>query len=85
MSANEVLSKDAVGDTNVARVDMKLEAVVIPVADVDRASDAGSTPTSPSITAFASFSSRRPARGAWSNSAPTSRRACPARLSACTW
>ncbi len=33
MSANEVRSSDA----SVARVDMKLEAVVIPVSDVDRA------------------------------------------------
>ncbi len=37
MSANEVLSKNATRDASVARVDMKLEAVVIPVADVDRA------------------------------------------------
>jgi hypothetical protein len=76
---------------NVVRVDMDLEALVIPVADVDRpkefygSSDGGSTPTSPSITAFASFRSRRPARGARSNSAPTSRRPRPARLRTCTW
>ena len=49
-------------------VDLKLEAVVIPVADVDRAnsstrrSGGGSTPTSPSITASESSSSRRPGR-----------------------
>jgi catechol 2,3-dioxygenase-like lactoylglutathione lyase family enzyme len=36
MSTNEVLSKDGTRDASVARVDMKLEAVVIPVADVDR-------------------------------------------------
>ena len=36
MSTNEVLSKDATSDASVARVDMKLEAVVIPVSDVGR-------------------------------------------------
>ena len=35
MSANEVLSKDATKGASVARVDMKIEAVVIPVSDVD--------------------------------------------------
>ena len=39
MSTNEVLSKDATSDASVARVDMKLEAVVIPVSDVDRAKE----------------------------------------------
>jgi len=39
MSTNEVLSKDATRDASVARVDMKLEALVIPVADVDRAKE----------------------------------------------
>jgi catechol 2,3-dioxygenase-like lactoylglutathione lyase family enzyme len=37
MSANEVPGKDATSDASVARVDMKLEVVVIPVSDVDRA------------------------------------------------
>jgi catechol 2,3-dioxygenase-like lactoylglutathione lyase family enzyme len=37
MRTNEVLSKDMARDASVARVDMKFEAVVIPVADVDRA------------------------------------------------
>ena len=37
MSTNEVLSEDAARDSSVARVDMKLEAVVIPVADIDGA------------------------------------------------
>jgi catechol 2,3-dioxygenase-like lactoylglutathione lyase family enzyme len=37
MSTSEVLGKDAAGGANVAKVDMKLEAVVIPVADADRA------------------------------------------------
>ena len=37
MSASEALRKDATSDVSVLRVDMKLEVVVIPVADVDRA------------------------------------------------
>ena len=37
MNTNEVLSKDATREASVVRVDMKIEAVVIPVADVDRA------------------------------------------------
>ena len=77
MSTNEVLCKGACEDAIVARVDMKLEAVVIPVADVDRAksstrnSGGGSTPTFPLVTASGSSSSRRRARGARSNSART--------------
>ena len=39
MSASEVRSKQATTDAIVARVDMKFEAVVIPVANVDRAKD----------------------------------------------
>ena len=39
MSTNEVLCKGATDDASVARVDMKLEVVVIPVADVDRAKE----------------------------------------------
>ncbi len=39
MSTKEDLSNDALRDAIVARVDMKLEAVVIPVADVDRAKE----------------------------------------------
>src|SRR5207245_4085638 len=38
MSTAEVAS-DATNDTSVARVDMKLETVVIPVSDVDRAKE----------------------------------------------
>jgi predicted enzyme related to lactoylglutathione lyase len=37
MSANEVRSKDATSDAGVAKVDLKLEVVAIPVSDVDRA------------------------------------------------
>ena len=36
-SANEVRRNDATSDASVARADMKLEVVVIPVSDVDRA------------------------------------------------
>jgi catechol 2,3-dioxygenase-like lactoylglutathione lyase family enzyme len=39
VSTNEVRTKDAAGDARVARVDMKLEAVVIPVSNVDRAKE----------------------------------------------
>jgi hypothetical protein len=39
MSSSDVLKKDATRDRSVARVDMKFEAVVIPVADVDRAKE----------------------------------------------
>ena len=39
MSTKEDLSNDALRDAIVAKVDMKLEAVVIPVADVDRAKE----------------------------------------------
>ncbi len=37
MSTSEVRSKEATSDARVARVDLKLEAVVIPVSDADRA------------------------------------------------
>ncbi len=39
MGTNEVRSHDATSDASVARVDMKLEVVVIPVSDVDRAKE----------------------------------------------
>jgi catechol 2,3-dioxygenase-like lactoylglutathione lyase family enzyme len=39
MRANEVLRKDGTRDASVARVDMKLEIVVIPVSDVNRAKE----------------------------------------------
>ncbi len=63
------------------------KVVVIPVLDVDRAkgSAGGSTPTFTSITASGSSSSRRPARGARSNSARTSLRPSPAQPKGCTW
>ena len=39
MKTNEVRSNDATSVASVARVDMKLEIVVIPVSDVDRAKE----------------------------------------------
>jgi catechol 2,3-dioxygenase-like lactoylglutathione lyase family enzyme len=39
MSTQEVLSNDVTGNASVATVDMKLEVVVIPVSDVDRAKE----------------------------------------------
>ena len=39
MSTNEVRSNDAARNAGAARVDMKLEVVVIPVSDVDRAKE----------------------------------------------
>src|SRR5215472_16759001 len=39
MSTKEVRSSDATSDPSIARVDMKLEVVVIPVSDVDRANE----------------------------------------------
>jgi hypothetical protein len=75
MSTNVVGSKA----TTVARVDMKVEVVVIPVSDVDRAksstggSGGGRTKRRPALS-----SSRRRAPGARSNSARSSRRPRPA-------
>src|SRR5271155_1435304 len=39
MSTNEVRSDDAARNAGVARIDMKLEVIVIPVSDVDRAKE----------------------------------------------
>jgi catechol 2,3-dioxygenase-like lactoylglutathione lyase family enzyme len=39
MSTNEVRSNDAARNAGVARIDMKLEVVVLPVSDVDRAKE----------------------------------------------
>jgi len=39
MSTTETLSEDATRDAGVARVDTKLEIVVIPVSDIDRAKE----------------------------------------------
>ena len=66
-------------------VDMKLEVVVIPVSDVDRAKRfysiwvGGSTPTSSSVTRSGASSSRLKALRPRSTSARVSRRPCRAR------
>ena len=39
MSANEVRSNDVAGNAGVARIDMKLEVIIIPVSDVDIAKE----------------------------------------------
>jgi hypothetical protein len=39
MGTKPVRSIDAISDTSVARVDMKVEVVVIPVSDVERAKE----------------------------------------------
>jgi catechol 2,3-dioxygenase-like lactoylglutathione lyase family enzyme len=39
MTTNQVLRKDATSDASVARADMRLEVVVIPVSNVDRAKE----------------------------------------------
>jgi hypothetical protein len=84
MSTNEVSSCAATSRAS-AKVDLKLEVVVISVSDLDRAkhfyggSAGGSTPTFASIVAYGSSSSHRPARDARCNSARTSRRPRPAR------
>jgi hypothetical protein len=70
---------EAAGETPRAQgLDMKLEVVVIPVSDVDRAkrfySDwvGGSTPISSRVTRFGAYSSRLQARRARSTSAQES-------------
>jgi len=90
MSLADVRSSDASGTANVKNVDMKLEAVVIPVSDVDRATEFYGKlgwrldADSPSIMASGSSSSHRPARGARSNSARVPHRPRPARPRAFT-
>jgi catechol 2,3-dioxygenase-like lactoylglutathione lyase family enzyme len=39
MSVNEIHNNDATGDASVARTDMKLEVIVIPVSDAERAKE----------------------------------------------
>ena len=74
MGTHEV-SNDATGSASVASVDMKLEVVVIPVSDVDRAkestqgSDGGSMPIASPVTISVWFSSRLLVPAAQSNSA----------------
>ena len=60
MSNTQVRSETAIETPRARTVDMKLEVVVIPVSDVDRAKEfygeprvGGSTPTSPPVTTSA--------------------------------
>ena len=89
MSTTATRSKDATSDARVGKVDMKLEVVIIPVSDVDRAKEFyGSLgwrlDADFASTTSASSSSRRPAPRARSSSARTSRRPRPARPRACS-
>ena len=85
MNTNEVRSNDVARDAGVAGIDMKLEVVVIPVSDVERAkgftggSDGGSRLTAPPAKISAWSSSRRRAPVARSISVKTSRRPLPVR------
>ena len=91
MSTNAVPGNDPAAGHSIEIVDMKLEVVVIPVSDVDRAKEfygsLGWRLDADFATATASglSSSRRPARGARSISARISRPPRPARPRACTW
>ena len=90
MATLSALNNEPASAVSAAKVDMKLEVVVIPVADVDRSkefyrnSGGGSTSTSHSTTASGSSSSRQPARRARSSSARKSPRPRPARPRDCT-
>ncbi len=87
MSSTPV-SESATGTPRAGTADMKLEVVVIPVSDVDRAKEfyvgLGWRLDVDADTALASSSSRRPAPAARSSSARTSRPPRPARPRACT-
>ena len=80
MSTNEVRSNDAARNAGVAGIDMKIEVVVIPVADVERSKEFYEgigwrlDMTAPPAKISAWSSSRRRAPVARSISARTSRR-----------
>jgi catechol 2,3-dioxygenase-like lactoylglutathione lyase family enzyme len=90
MSSTQTSNEHATDTPTAATVDLKLEVVVIPVSDVDRSKrfygslgwrlDADFA----FDNGFRVVQSRRPARGARSNSAPTSRRPRLARPRAST-
>jgi hypothetical protein len=90
MSTTGVRRDDTNGIASVKDVDLKLEAVVIPVSNVDRAREFDGSlgwrvdADSRSITASGASGSHRPARGVRFNSARTSRRPRPARPGAFT-
>jgi hypothetical protein len=77
MSTTDDRSSDASGTPSVGTVDMRLEVVVIPVSDIDRAKEFYSRlgwrldADFRLITASGASSSRRPARRARSSSART--------------
>ena len=78
MSNTDVRTDQANRDVSVGKVDLKLEAVVIPVSDVDRAK-AFYAQLGWRLDADFAFDNgfrvvRHPARGAQSSSAPTSPR-----------
>ena len=86
MSSTQIRSETGVANPRARKVDLKLEVVVIPVSDVERAKRfyggawaGGSTPTSSSVTTFGGSSSRLPVRRARSNLVRGSRRPCQAR------
>jgi hypothetical protein len=76
MSPAEVRNNNTTGSASSLAVDMKLEVVVIPVSDIDRAKEfyarlaGGSTPTAPSAITSVWPSSRLPVPAPPSNSAP---------------
>jgi hypothetical protein len=82
--------EDESGIANVKNVDLKFEAVVIPVSDVDRAKEFYLSlgwrldADFPFDNGSGSSSSPRPGPAAPSNSAPTSPRRRPAQRKACT-
>jgi len=82
-------SNDTTADANIARLDMKLEAVVIPVSDVDRAKEFyGSLgwwldADFPFDNGFRVVQLTPPGSGCSVQFGTKSRRPCPARLEAC--
>jgi hypothetical protein len=90
MSTTEVRSSDAGGTASVAKVDMKLEVVVIPVADIDRAkqfyADLGWRLDADFVGDDGSRGIQFTPPGSWcsSSSARTSRRPRRVPLRACT-
>jgi hypothetical protein len=89
MSTIEDCSSDESGTANGGSGDMKLEVVVIPVSDVDRAKEFYATlgwrlDADRTGDEFRLSSSRLQAPGARSSSAPTSPRPHPAPLKPCS-
>ena len=91
MSSTPAPSETPTGTARASTSDLKLEVVIIPVSDVDRAKEfyAGLgwrlDADFPFDNGFRSSSSRRPARGARSSSARISRPPRPVRPRASSW